>query len=103
MLLSQLKEITLSHSFFSKFLSFYKLGQVIILSINLKPNLMLSFPIFYFDDCRGFYTTGHSAGGHLAVMMASVDWTKYQLPANLIKGKVQWLCGGGGVLCMLKD
>ena len=32
--------------------------------------------------------SGHSAGGHLAAMMAACEWNRYQsdLPANLVKG-----------------
>ncbi|XP_072015784.1 kynurenine formamidase-like [Amphiura filiformis] len=45
-----------------------------------------------FPKSSAFYTSGHSAGGHLAAMMVSVDWTKYQLPANLIKGSCPF-CG----------
>lgn len=37
---------------------------------------------------RRLVLTGHSAGGHLAVTMASLDWTTQGLPRDLIKGAV---------------
>lgn len=47
-----------------------------------------------YPKSRAIYTSGHSAGGHLAAMMLSVDWAKYQLPVDLIKGA----CPFSGIL-----
>lgn len=38
-----------------------------------------------FPESRGLYISGHSAGGHLAAMMLSVDWSKHLGKIN-IKG-----------------
>jgi len=39
-------------------------------------------------DINRLSISGHSAGGHLAAMMLSVDWTQFDLPADLIKGAI---------------
>ncbi|XP_006824641.1 kynurenine formamidase-like [Saccoglossus kowalevskii] len=39
-----------------------------------------------FPDTRGIYVCGHSAGGQLAAMLLTVDWTQYDLLQNIIKG-----------------
>ena len=43
-------------------------------------------------DSRRIVVGGHSAGGHLAAMLALTDWTRYRLPADAIKGA---LCVSG--------
>ena len=42
----------------------------------------------YGGNAGHIVVSGHSAGGHLAAMMAACDWNRYQpgLPANLVKG-----------------
>ena len=42
----------------------------------------------YKGDRDQIYVSGHSAGGHLAAMMMTLDWKKYgaDLPADLLKG-----------------
>lgn len=37
-------------------------------------------------DSSRLTLSGHSAGGHLAAMMLTVDWEEYGLPKDLIKG-----------------
>ena len=37
-------------------------------------------------DPTRIYIAGHSAGGHLTAMMLAVDWTRYGLAADLVKG-----------------
>jgi arylformamidase len=37
-------------------------------------------------DPGRLYVGGHSAGGHLAAMMLTTDWTRFGLPARLLKG-----------------
>lgn len=58
---------------------------------------------FSADD---IYVAGHSAGGHLAAMLAATDWRGAGLPDNVIKG----LCGVSGLydlepirLCYLNE
>ncbi|QCP15006.1 alpha/beta hydrolase [Pseudoduganella umbonata] len=40
---------------------------------------------FGVDPAR-LYVGGHSAGGHLAAMMLTTDWTRFGMPADLLKG-----------------
>jgi arylformamidase len=49
-------------------------------------------PAFGFDT-RRIHVAGHSAGGHLAAMLAGTDWHDANLPAQAIKG----LCGVSGL------
>jgi arylformamidase len=46
-------------------------------------------------DNEKIYVCGHSAGGHLAVMLLATQWSDYgtDLPANLVKG----VCAIGGI------
>jgi arylformamidase len=37
-------------------------------------------------DAGHLVVSGHSAGGHLAAMMALTDWTAYGVPAGLVRG-----------------
>lgn len=37
-------------------------------------------------DADRIFIVGHSAGGHLAAMMAITDWTQQGLPADVLKG-----------------
>lgn len=39
-------------------------------------------------DTERLTLSGHSAGGHLAAMMLSTDWTRYGLAPDLIKGVI---------------
>ena len=46
-------------------------------------------------DRERIYICGHSAGGHLALMLLATDWPEYDaaLPSNLVKG----VCAIGGI------
>lgn len=44
-------------------------------------------------DPSHVYVSGHSAGAHLAVMLLSADWGKYDVPSNVVKG----VCAVSGV------
>lgn len=57
-------------------------------------------------DATKMFVAGHSAGGHLAALLASTDWRETNVPENAIKG----LCGLSGIydlepirLCYLND
>jgi len=39
-------------------------------------------------DPSRIFVAGHSSGGHIAVLMATTDWTVWQLPADTVKGAV---------------
>ncbi len=49
-------------------------------------------------DRERIYVCGHSAGGHLGLMLLGTDWQAYSsgLPANLVKG----VCAIGGIFDM---
>ena len=40
----------------------------------------------YNGDPGELYIAGHSAGGHLAVMLLATDWSDFNLPSDVIKG-----------------
>ncbi len=42
----------------------------------------------YSDGCDEIIVTGHSAGGHLAAAMFTVDWTQRGVPPDLIRGGI---------------
>lgn len=42
----------------------------------------------YNGDCGRIHVAGHSAGGHLAGMLISTDWSGHRLPRELIKGTI---------------
>lgn len=37
-------------------------------------------------DARRIFVGGHSAGGHLTAMLLLTDWTRYGVPAGIVKG-----------------
>ncbi len=37
-------------------------------------------------DRERIFVSGHSSGAHLAAVLLTTDWTKYGLPANVLKG-----------------
>ena len=43
-------------------------------------------------DANRIYLSGHSSGGHLAALAAVTDWSRYDLPADVVKGA---LCASG--------
>ena len=40
----------------------------------------------YNGDSHQMYVAGHSAGGHLAAMLMTTDWSHFNLPGEVIKG-----------------
>ncbi|WP_034296893.1 alpha/beta hydrolase [Herbaspirillum sp. RV1423] len=74
---------------------------VALLNYRLAPEV--DMPGIVADVCAGFawlyrqaatlgfdpqrmHVAGHSAGGHLAAMLASTDWHAFNLPADAVKG-----------------
>lgn len=43
-------------------------------------------------DPDRLYVSGHSSGGHLAGVVVTTDWSKYGVPADMVKGGL--LCSG---------
>jgi len=43
-------------------------------------------------DAKRLYVSGHSSGGHLAGVVLTTDWSKYGVPANIVKAGV--CCSG---------
>jgi arylformamidase len=79
------------HHGFSVIVSDYALcPKVAIADQTQASRAAVAWAYEHADEINGdrerIFVVGHSAGGHLAAMLAVTDWTEYGLPADVLKG-----------------
>ncbi len=62
-----------------------RMGDIVLDNIQAIAHLYRNAQALGLDR-DAIYVSGSSAGGHLTAILAGTDWTKHDLPANVVKG-----------------